>query len=105
MNISEIRTRCEAATDVLDDAAGTGLEFRRCTYGPCARRRFALAVARSGLTATLEASEEAKKIADILRPTMNLGVVQAPTPIEDTDRLFALKDAIGAFDAILGESE
>ena len=49
--------------------------------------------------------EEAQKIVDILRPTMNLGVVQAPTPIEDIDRLFALKDAVAAFDRILRGSK
>lgn len=64
-----------------------------------------IAHARADLPAALEALEEAQKIADILRPTMNLGVVQAPTPIEDTDRLYALKDAVAALDRILRGSK
>ncbi len=51
------------------------------------------------------ALEEAQKIVDILKPTMNLGVVQVPPPIIDHERLYALKDAINAYDAILGESK
>ena len=64
-----------------------------------------VAHARSDLPAALEALEEAQKIVDILKPTMNLGVVQVPPPIQDHDRLYALKDAVNAYDAILGESE
>ena len=57
------------------------------------------------LAAALEALEEAEKVINILRPSMNLGVVQVPPPIQDADRLYALKDAIKAYDAILGESK
>ena len=56
--------------------------------------------------AALEALEEAQKIVDILKAHgMNLRVVQVPPPIVDHERLYALKDAVNAYDAILGESE
>ena len=68
------RARCEAATDVLDDAAfdahlgtcrqfkrGSGQEFGCCEYQPCAQRRFALAVLNADLPAALEALEEAQE--------------------------------------------
>ena len=64
-----------------------------------------VAHARTDLPAVVEALEEARKIVSILKPTMNLGVVQVPPPIVDQERLYALKDAVRAFDAILGESE
>ena len=64
-----------------------------------------IAQARTLVPQLVEALEEAQKIVDILKPTMNLGVVQVPPPIQDHDRLYALKDAINAYDAILGDSE
>ncbi|KKN01647.1 hypothetical protein LCGC14_1125800 [marine sediment metagenome] len=97
MDIQAARERCEAcggAVEVRSSREGTN------HYVPVERGR----VGEKELFAALEALEEAKKIVDILKAHgMNLRVVQVPPPIVDHKRLYALKDAVNAYDAILGE--
>ncbi|KKL52717.1 hypothetical protein LCGC14_2282640 [marine sediment metagenome] len=50
-------------------------------------------------------AQTAEQVVKILRGSLNLGVVQVPPPIQDADRLYALKDAIKAYDAILRGSK
>ena len=68
----------------------------------------ALTLISSAAAALLAQGEQARKIVTILKANgMNLGVVQVPPVIQDTDRLYALKDAVAAFDraALRGESK
>ena len=51
--------------------------------------------------AALEALEKAEDVISLLRGSMNIGVVQVPPPIADTELLYALKDAVAAYDRIL----
>jgi len=61
--------------------------------------RKVLASTSPAAAALLAQGEEARKIVAILKANgMNLGVVQVPPVIQDPDRLFALKDAVAAFD-------
>ena len=87
MATEEQRQRCvdEAVADLNDPHAAIG--------------RLNLEVAR------LEAANAAAvKIVSILKANgMNLGVVQVPPVIQDTGRLYALKDAVAAFDAVLSD--
>ena len=62
----------------------------------------------SAAAALLAQGEAARKIVAILKANgMNLGAVQVPPVIQDTDRLYALKDAVAAFDraALSGEAK
>ena len=92
--------------DMAIDAGDSTMEgtlLRDSLYEPC--QDCNLCLLRILVPHLVTALEEAQKIVDILKPTMNLGMVQVPPPIQDHRRLYALKDAINAYDAILGESQ
>jgi len=57
------------------------------------------ALADTSPSALLAQGEQARKIVGVLKENgMNLGVVQVPPPILDQERLYALKDAVRAYD-------
>ncbi len=94
----------QRVTEETYACGGCGERERRAVKPVCSKCA-EMANLRAERAAALEALGAAQKIVDILKPTMNLGVVQVPPPIQDHDRLYALKDAINAYAAILGESE
>ena len=56
-------------------------------------------LANTSPSALLAQGEQARKIVGVLKENgMNLGVVQVPPPILDQERLYALKDAVRAYD-------
>lgn len=100
LNIASFKAQCEAASEheqTGENAAEDGWCIKCNERWPCNVVY---------LSRALEALEEAHKVVSILKACgMNLKVVQVPPPIIDHKRLYALKDAINAYDAILGESK
>lgn len=55
-------------------------------------------------TTLIAIAEKAGKVVEILKAHgMNLGVVQVPPPITDTERLYELKDAVRAYVEVIEE--